>query len=639
MRITSNIFLGKVEMSDARGGGTRYVVEIKVEGDKTPSSPSSPSPHRGHSHHHLLHKRSSDDIEYDVVMTISSEDKGALDEFRKHALLHKDALNVPHNTPTVDMRFVEKKAKIASGAFGSVFVGMRGGEEVAVKMIPFENIPEHSSGNLHFKTVQEIALSNCLRHENVILTHGHSFFCEGPIQHLVIISELCSADLYDVLHASKGFAEEEKYLCDWCPELFPRTHVLAKDPSVIDLFYRIVSGVVRGLRYIHERHIIHRDLKPQNVLLRRSAGKSKSRNNFVVKICDFGLSRSADEDELDVDSRGAPKTEGCGTLPYMAPELFGYGEKEVPYDNKVDVYAFGIMLWEMWFKLRPFWEINKAMTLRRSIMQGKRPILPKDTQLSMGSEIRRIVQMCWDEDPKKRPSFDDIGHMLDVFKPQHLARFNRDGASWFQQKSRRIRGDAPKVVGFVRDWCDKRFQRKIKGEQCRFNYRSLSMDFKAKFGKQPGILQVYKHRVFRSMLKVYNSEASKYDEKEANAKECLNSIDEQVRHFEESMVQYINGPQRRIQELGDALPSASTSSGTVSPAPMMMLRPAHSIHPPSTKPPVLRSPKSLDSPATKHSDGVEALSEKLSGLSRADMQRLLTTLDASVLEALRAACE
>jgi serine/threonine-protein kinase len=87
----------------------------------------------------------------------------------------------------------------------------------------------------------------------------------------------------------------------------------------------IICGIVLGMRFMHSRGFIHQDLKPSNILI-----NDKGR----VVIGDFGSSRNVNADITPV---------GAGTLQYAAPEL---GE-EVDWTSRVDVYSFGLILYEL----------------------------------------------------------------------------------------------------------------------------------------------------------------------------------------------------------------------------------------------------------------------------------------------------
>ena len=84
--------------------------------------------------------------------------------------------------------------------------------------------------------------------------------------------------------------------------------------------------IARGMEYIHSQGVVHRDLKPENVLID---------GDFHLKIADFGIACEEAHCELLADD--------LGTYRWMAPEMI----KRKSYGRKVDVYSFGLMLWEM----------------------------------------------------------------------------------------------------------------------------------------------------------------------------------------------------------------------------------------------------------------------------------------------------
>ena len=88
--------------------------------------------------------------------------------------------------------------------------------------------------------------------------------------------------------------------------------------------------IASGMNYLHKLGVIHRDLKPGNVVLDE---------NDRAKITDFGLS------VVKSNSQTSMKLDECGTPQYMAPESFGLAPV---FSSKSDVYAFAIVLWELW---------------------------------------------------------------------------------------------------------------------------------------------------------------------------------------------------------------------------------------------------------------------------------------------------
>jgi len=147
-----------------------------------------------------------------------------------------------------------------------------------------------------------------------------------------------------------------------------------------------------ALIYLHGRNLIHRDLKPGNILVEDwEAGK--------VKVCDFGLSKikKPDEKTMTIDMFGSPA--------YAAPEL-----NSVNHSNKVDVFSFAIILWEVDTR-QPAWvRYEKAWLITDAIQRGER------MDVSPNSPFSSLITRCWDQDPDRRPSFSDIFNELQDMK-------------------------------------------------------------------------------------------------------------------------------------------------------------------------------------------------------------------------------
>jgi len=163
------------------------------------------------------------------------------------------------------------------------------------------------------------------------------------------------------------------------------------------------KDLANALNYIHERAIpkcmcIHRDLKPDNIVFTHT-GK--------LKIIDFGLACV-----VDVSSGGSDETYQMsgetGTFRYMAPEVVQCN----PYNEKVDVYSYGVILWEMMTKKKAYKNLTLHQFHEVVVKNGKRPTLPKHWPV----EFTCIIEECWSTEIKQRPSFSEISTRLNSLR-------------------------------------------------------------------------------------------------------------------------------------------------------------------------------------------------------------------------------
>lgn len=167
----------------------------------------------------------------------------------------------------------------------------------------------------------------------------------------------------------------------------------------------VALQVAYGMEFLHSRNIIHFDLKSANLLC-----DLRDLNRPIVKIGDMGLSKRKVETFVSGNMRG--------TLPWMAPELFPSIESGANVDmvidrvnEKVDVYAFGIVLWEIWrMGTDPYPGLDTPELLYGIMSGNMRPEIPEECDESWVE----LMQKCWQQAPQDRPSFYDIACKLEA---------------------------------------------------------------------------------------------------------------------------------------------------------------------------------------------------------------------------------
>ena len=150
----------------------------------------------------------------------------------------------------------------------------------------------------------------------------------------------------------------------------------------------IMRQLIEGLRYLHMCGIVHRDLKPENILI-----EVRTKDDFVIKITDFGLSKLANRADL--------LFECCGTPAYVAPEVL----IKKGYQSEVDLWSCGVILYAMVCTKFPFHSNDRKETFNQ--------IKHKDPEFHHKQFTEDVSPICIDfirklltKDPKKRITID-----------------------------------------------------------------------------------------------------------------------------------------------------------------------------------------------------------------------------------------
>lgn len=236
---------------------------------------------------------------------------------------------------------------IGRGGFGEVYYAMSdGGREVALKYLK-EN-----------PAVELRGVSHCINLKSPYLVSIFDVKKNAEGDYFIIMEYCSGPSLRDLMIAEpKGFSPEKA-------AFFTRE-------------------IAKGLSYLHDRGIVHRDLKPGNIFF----------DDGYVKIGDYGLSKF-----ISI-SRHSAQTASVGTVHYMAPEI-GSGN----YSRGVDIYALGVMLYEMLLGKVPFEGSTMAEVLMKHLTA--QPELDE-----LHGPFGKVIRKALEKDPKDR--YQTAEEMLD----------------------------------------------------------------------------------------------------------------------------------------------------------------------------------------------------------------------------------
>jgi len=205
----------------------------------------------------------------------------------------------------------------------------------------------------------EISILSQLHHRSIVTFIG---YCQEPDQKLLITEFMPGANLYTLLHVTKQELNPQKIL------------IFAKQ-------------IASAMNYMHQRvpPIIHKNLNTYNIFVNEQLSLSKIQN--------FEYSHLKTNTDVKYTSLEYPA--------YIAPEVM----QGISYDEKIDVYSYALILYEMISRNIPFENSSSSDIYKKVVEQNSRPDI---NNCSIFPSLKALIVKCWDANPVTRLSFEEI---------------------------------------------------------------------------------------------------------------------------------------------------------------------------------------------------------------------------------------
>ena len=253
-----------------------------------------------------------------------------------------------------------KNKQIGQGAFSNVYLCENNVDKknYACKLIPKKTVHENGVGL--DVIYNEISIHEKIIHPNIVRMYNHY---ENDENIYCFLEYIEGETLYSkIKNNPSGLNEREAF--------------------------KIFSQIIKAIKFLHNNKIIHRDIKLENFLIK------KEKNKEIIKLCDFGWSVQL-TDELP------KRVTTCGTFEYMSPELIN----EEPYDYCIDVWALGVLLYELLHGKTPFSssDNNDFEEIFKNVMKNNFKI-----KESVSNNCKKLIMKFLKKNPEERININDV---------------------------------------------------------------------------------------------------------------------------------------------------------------------------------------------------------------------------------------
>ena len=303
-----------------------------------------------------------DSLNQSIIKELSDEKiielipgKQILNEVQKRLFILSPTVELGFERECNKYDFIRDKKPLGKGAYGEVWkVTHENSKKVyCIKMMNKRDIYEQ---NLINQINKEISIMYNLNHPYSIKLYNHF---EDNDKIYLIMELATNGNLYNYIQSKK--------------------HQKNKN---IDIIKKIIIQTIEIIKYLHSSNIIYRDIKPENILLDK---------DFNIKLCDYGWA--------SYFTPGHSLNVYCGTPEYVSPEVL----KKLPYNEKVDIWGIGVLIFELVFGYPPF--SSNLNTVRFNNIKEGKINWPENLEDEV---LKDLIQKILKVNPKERISLDDI---------------------------------------------------------------------------------------------------------------------------------------------------------------------------------------------------------------------------------------
>ena len=292
--------------------------------------------------------------------------------------------------PDVMLKYYKSFKLLGMGASGKVFKIENKLNDVikAAKIIRHEYNENQTQEYTVIEAKNEIKLLSNVDHRNLISADEVFYEPKEHYLNIIILMDFCEYSLRDFMKNPVNMNTDDKL--------------------------SFIKQIALGVKHLHKKNIIHRDLKPENIFLKKT-----NDNEYIIKIGDFGISKLIETGKNTLSDHGF-----FGTKAYMSPEVLNHSQ----YDRKTDIWACGIIFYEICFGNHPYENIKgerKDKNGKQNMVQRiKDKEKPRYDNNFIRTRIANVIEPCLKLEIKDRINADQLVEEINRIESEKIDIYN-----------------------------------------------------------------------------------------------------------------------------------------------------------------------------------------------------------------------